>query len=116
MLRLSDISDSITVLCARERPAGQHAGGPYRPGDAVAGGAAPALALRPECRPAWVVKGRGRGDNDKALTLGQVAASARRKPDQRGDQDRDEKHHHDDGGRDRAVPAVLLVHVSPSCG
>ena len=61
-------------------------------------------------------KVRARGDNDQALTLGEVAASARRQPDQRGDQDRDEKHHHDDGGRDRAVPVILLVHVSPSCG
>jgi len=53
VLRLRDISDSITVPRARERPAGQHAGGPYRPGDAVAGAAAPApLALWQECRPA----------------------------------------------------------------
>src|SRR5260221_6285205 len=35
---------------ARERPTGQHAGGPYLPGDAVAGAAAPApLALWQEC-------------------------------------------------------------------
>jgi hypothetical protein len=67
-------------------------------------------------RAARAVKRKGRGDNDQALTLDQVAASARRQPDQRGDHDRDEQHHHDDGGRDRAVPAVLLVHVSPSCG